>query len=43
MATVLGDPRLAETMREKGHEHALHFHEQTVAGNLMNVYQSLFQ
>ncbi|MGX9365813.1 glycosyltransferase family 4 protein [Desulfoplanes sp. PS50] len=41
--TVLGDQELAATMREKGHEHALRFHEQTVANNLMNVYQSLFQ
>jgi glycosyltransferase involved in cell wall biosynthesis len=42
MEKVLGDSQLAETMRKKGYEHALQFHEQNVAGNMINVYQSLF-
>ncbi|GAU07641.1 glycosyltransferase family 4 protein [Desulfoplanes formicivorans] len=41
IARVLDDSNLAATMRDKGYEHALHFHEHQVAKNMMNVYTSL--
>jgi glycosyltransferase involved in cell wall biosynthesis len=41
IARVLDDSSLASTMRDKGYEHALNFHEHQVATNMMNVYTSL--